>query len=331
MLNASGCEVVLAGPNDQVFRRLIGLDRARFPAIRSTAIYGDLRDAMLHATTRVDAGSLCRDCRARGRCAGLNRALEEIGELDATPVPSVRAVIARRDDDAETPYTPHTSEDRNGHGHPSPHISGSSDPVRVTPVTSWNRRKGLPRLHPTAFVDPLAVVIGEVAVGERVYIGPGVSIRADEGTPFFIGAGTNVQDGVTLHALKGRVVLIGGRPYAIHVGSNVCLTHHALIHGPCHIGDGCFIGFKATVHDAIVGENCVLGMGAVVIGVQLPAGRYVGHNAVIDSQEKADALPPADEAWLKLREEVVEVNRELASGHRESFEERIPEASAMKA
>ena len=54
--------------------------------------------------------------------------------------------------------------------------------------------------------------------------------------------------------------------------------------------------------------------------MRLPPGRYVGHNQVIDTQEKADSLPPAAEAWLKLREEVVEVNQELASGHREFFD-----------
>ena len=102
--------------------------------------------------------------------------------------------------------------------------------------------------------------MGSQPVAEHVYIGPGASVRTDAGTPFYIGAETNLQDGVSLHALKGKVVLVQGRPYAIYIGRNVCLTHHALIHGPCYIGDRCFIGFKSTVHDAVVGvksSRCV--------------------------------------------------------------------------
>jgi hypothetical protein len=89
-----------------------------------------------------------------------------------------------------------------------------------------------------------------------------------------------------------------------------------LVHGPCYVGDGCFIGFKSTVHDAVVGEGCVLGIGATVVGVSLPPRRYVGHHEVVDTQEKADALPEVGPDWERLRDDVVAVNRELAAGHR---------------
>jgi SulP family sulfate permease len=111
------------------------------------------------------------------------------------------------------------------------------------------------------------------------------------------------------------VVLVEGRPYAVYVGHGVCLTHHALIHGPCYIGDGSFVGLKATVHDAVVGNGCVIGLGAVVIGVSLPTGRYVGHNVFVDTQEQSDALPEVALEWARLRAGVVEVNQELAAGH----------------
>jgi SulP family sulfate permease len=155
-----------------------------------------------------------------------------------------------------------------------------------------------------------------VTVGPRVFIGPSVSVRADEGTPFFIGAESNLQDGVTLHALKDKVVLVQGRPYAIYIGRDVSITHHALVHGPCYIGDRCFIGFKSIVHDAVLGEGCVLGLGAIVVGVSLPPGRFVPNGQLVDTQEHADALPPAGSSWLHLRDDVVEVNQELAAGHR---------------
>jgi carbonic anhydrase/acetyltransferase-like protein (isoleucine patch superfamily) len=175
----------------------------------------------------------------------------------------------------------------------------------------------------------LATVIGSVTIGENVYVGPGASVRADEGTPFFIGAESNLQDGVTLHGLKDKVVLVEGRRHAVDIGRNVCLTHHALIRGPCYIGDRCFVGFKATVHDAVVGEAYVIGPGAVVLGVSLPAGRYVRHNMVVDTQDQADSLPAVATEWERLRAEVVEVNQELTAGHREVLRQAASGPLAM--
>jgi len=313
-LERQGVKVVLANPSESVFQRLGSLAHEQFPVLRAVSIYENIRDAMLHATTELRSEDLCRSCQAQGRCGALERALGTIESLHQTPVPRVRAVVAGTlENDSEE----EVASDR---GPTSPLAAITSESVRPSPSTSWNRQRLRPKVAPSAFVDPLATVIGEVSVGENVFIGPGVSVRADEGTPFFIGDDTNLQDGVTLHALKGKVVLVRGRPYAIYVGRNVCLTHHALVHGPCYIGDRCFIGFKSTVHDAIVGEGCVLGMGAVVIGVSLPPHRFVGHNAVVDTQEKADALPPVPENWELLRNEVVEVNQELAAGHRLSHQ-----------
>ncbi len=310
-----GVKVVLANLSESVYQRLRGLSQEQFPALRAASIYEEIRDAMLHATTELRSEDLCKSCRAPGRCAALAQAIGTTETLERTPVPRVRAVVAGSgNSEAEQ----EVAADR---GPSSPLTAITSESLRPSPSTSWNRKRILPRIAPSAFVDPLATVIGEVNVGENVFIGPGVSVRADEGTPFHIGADTNLQDGVTLHALKGKVVLVRGRPYAIYVGRNVCLTHHALVHGPCYIGDRCFIGFKSTVHDAIVGEGCVLGMGAVVIGVSLPPRRFVGHNVVVDTQEKAEALPPVAENWEHLRDEVVEVNQELAAGHLMSHQE----------
>lgn len=313
LLGRRGAEVLLAQPSDPVAKRLRDLDSEQFPGLRDCPVYSDLRDAMLHAASASGPEDLCHACQAEGRCAALEHALKGIEMLDRTPIPRVRAVIARGQ-----------SSDR-GAGEPAGERLGQATPlgaltaesVRPSPATSWNRRQARPTVSASAFVDPLATVIGEVTVGEHVYICPGASVRADEGTPFFIGAESNLQDGVTLHGLKDKVVLVEGRSYAIYIGRYVCLTHHALIHGPCYIGDRCFVGFKATVHDAVVGEGCVIGLGAVVLGVSLPAGRYVSHNIVIDTQEQADSLPAVAADWERLRAEVVEVNQELAAGHRE--------------
>ena len=311
LLRRRGTEVLLAQPVDSVAKRLRELNRDEYPALFVCPVYADLRDALLHTATRIGPEDLCVACRAEGRCAALEQALKGIEVLDRTPVPRVRAVIARAQCSAGTTEESAVA----GLGQATLMGTPSEESVRPGPQTSWNRRMARPSIAGSAFIDPRATVIGDVKVGENVYIGPGASVRADEGTPFFIGAESNVQDGVTLHALKGKVVLVDGRPYAVYVGRKVCLTHHALIHGPCYIGDSCFVGFKATVHDAVVGKGCVIGLAAVVVGVTLPPGRYVGHNIVVDTQEQADALPDVADEWERLRAEVVEVNQELAAGH----------------
>jgi high affinity sulfate transporter 1 len=313
LLRRRGAEVLLAQPSESVANRLRDLDGEQFPGLRACPAYGGLRDALLHAATTIGPEDLCHACRTEGRCAVLEQSLKGIEILDRTPVPRVRAVVTRADNSARWGGDP--AGDRLGLATSPGALTAES--VRPSPATSWNRRPARPTFAPSAFVDPRAIVIGEVTVGENVYIGPGASVRADEGTPFYIGAESNLQDGVTLHGLKGKVVLVGGRSYAIYIGRHVCLTHHALVHGPCYIGDRCFVGFKATVHDAVVGEGCVIGLGAVVLGVSLPAGRYVGHNTVVDTQEQADSLPTVAADWERLRAEVVEVNQELAAGHRE--------------
>ena len=267
LLRRQGAEVLLAQPSDSVAKRLEDLDREEFPALRDCPVYGDLRDAMLHAAAEIrPRGPLLwlsgrRPVRRPGASAqgdrGARPDARSPGPCSHRPGPGLhrRGRGTRR---------------RGARGRATPLGALTAESVRPGPATSWNRRRVRPTIAPSAFVDPLATVIGEVTVGENVYIGPGASVRADEGTPFFIGAESNLQDGVTLHALKGKVVLVQGRPYAIYVGRNVCLTHHALVHGPCYIGDRCFVGFKATVHDAVVGEGCVIGLGAVVLGVSLP-------------------------------------------------------------
>src|SRR5262249_46758465 len=183
--------------------------------------------------------------------------------LERTPTPRARAVIARGQGSARGAAEPIGEAP----GRATPLGALAAESMQPSPATSWNRPQARPTVSRSAFVDPLATVIGEVIVGENVSIGPGASVRADEGAPFLIGAESNLQDGVTLHGLKGKVVLVQGRSYAIYIGRNVCLAHHALIHGPCYIGDRCFVGFKATVHHAVVREGCGIGLGAVVLGV----------------------------------------------------------------
>ena len=144
-------------------------------------------------------------------------------------------------------------------------------------------------------------------------------MRADEGAPFHIGANTNIQDGVVIHALKEKFIRVGGELWAVHVGERVSIAHDALVHGPCHIGDDTFVGFKAVVHDAIVGSGCFIGIGAIVVGVEIPDNKFVPHGTIVQSPEQVKALPEASASHGHFNEDVVNVNRGLAAAYRQEI------------
>lgn len=179
-----------------------------------------------------------------------------------------------------------------------------------------------PLVAGSAYVHPAATLIGRIVVGDRAHIAADTSVRADEGSPFHIGPNTNIQDGVVLHALKDKRVMVAGEPWAIYVGKNVSIAHDALVHGPCYIGDETFVGFKAVVHDAVVGAHCFIGIGAVVVGVEIPDGRFVPHGRIVDSADAVDALPLVSETHKEFNEDVVEVNRGLAVAYHAHARER---------
>ncbi len=179
----------------------------------------------------------------------------------------------------------------------------------------------------SAFVHQQASVIGKVVLGENVHIAAGSSVRADEGSPFFIGDDSNVQDGVVIHALRDKRVVVGGEEWAVYVGKNVSMAHDALIHGPCYVGDDTFIGFKAVVHDSVVGSHCFIGIGAVVVGVEIPDGKFVPHGRIVDSKEAVAALPDVSDTQREFNEDVVDVNRGLAAAY--NLVRRPKEASPL--
>lgn len=186
------------------------------------------------------------------------------------------------------------------------------------PRTSWNSAEALPRINPTSYISPQATVIGQVMIGNHVFVAPFASVRGDEGGPIMISDDSNIQDGVIIHALKGQTVEVAGGRYAVYIGRSVSLAHRAIVHGPVAIGDNTFIGFGATVFQAQLGRDvAVLHHAVVTGGVSIPDGRLVRVGAVIESQDQADALPPVPESYRILQTSVVRVNRELAAGYRQ--------------
>jgi len=125
----------------------------------------------------------------------------------------------------------------------------------------------VPVVDPTAFVHPTAVLIGDVIIGPRCYIGPLASLRGDFGA-IRIGAGANVQDCCVMHAFPGQDAVVEEDG---HVG------HGAILHG-CVVGKNALIGMNSVVMDgAVVGENSIVAAQSFVkAGSNLPARSLIG-------------------------------------------------------
>jgi carbon dioxide concentrating mechanism protein CcmM len=189
--------------------------------------------------------------------------------------------------------------------------------VTASPLTPWSQNLVEPDIHHTAYVHAFSNIIGDVRIGENVMIAPGISIRADEGNPFSIGANTNIQDGVVIHGLEqGRVTGDDGKPYSVWIGKNSSITHMALIHGPAYVGNDCFIGFRSTVFNAKVGNGCVVMMHALIQDVQIAPGKYVPSGAIITNQEQADRLSEAQPEDRAFASHIISINDSLRAGYR---------------
>ncbi len=187
----------------------------------------------------------------------------------------------------------------------------------AAPPTPWSKSLAEPQIHPTAFVHSFSNIIGDVRVGAEVLIAPGTSIRADEGSPFHIGAGSNLQDGVIIHGLEqGRVTGEDGQSYSVWIGEDSSITHGVLVHGPAYVGKNCFIGFRSTVFNARVNDGCIVMMHCLIQDVEIPAGRFVASGSVITTQQQADRLPPVSPEDVRFAQHVVGINDALRAGYR---------------
>ncbi|HET7671754.1 MAG TPA: phenylacetic acid degradation protein PaaY [Burkholderiales bacterium] len=106
----------------------------------------------------------------------------------------------------------------------------------------------VPVVDPSAFVHPTAVLIGDVIVGERAYIGPCASLRGDFGR-IVVEEGANIQDHCMLHGFPGKDTV---------VGAEVTVGHGAILHG-CAVRRGALVGMNAVVNDyAEIGEDAIV-------------------------------------------------------------------------
>jgi carbonic anhydrase/acetyltransferase-like protein (isoleucine patch superfamily) len=127
----------------------------------------------------------------------------------------------------------------------------------VNNMTIYELGEKKPEIASTAYVHPQASVIGDVKIGERVFVAPMVSIRGDRGR-IEIGDETNVQDGAVIHSDPRFVTRIGKR---VNIGHN------------------------ATIHAELVEDNAAIGMSAVLmLGSKVAKGAMIANSALLHSK-----------------------------------------------
>ena len=118
-----------------------------------------------------------------------------------------------------------------------------------------------PQIHETVYIAPTAIIIGDVTIDKGSNIWFGAVLRGDWGT-IIIGKNTSVQENVTIHNEMGSTVKIG---------DNCIIGHHAMVHGPCTIENGCVVGIGSNVlHRSRMGEGSQIGAGAVLVNKEIP-------------------------------------------------------------
>ena len=123
-----------------------------------------------------------------------------------------------------------------------------------------------PRIAASAYIDPAAIIIGDVTVGERSSVWPTATLSGDI-DPIRVGEATNIQEGAVVHTDSAFPTTIGDR---------VTVGHRALIHG-CTIEDEAVIGIGAIVlTGARVGKGSVVAAGSLVPeGMEVPPATLV--------------------------------------------------------
>ncbi len=198
----------------------------------------------------------------------------------------------------------------------------------ATVANPWSRNLTDPKISETAYVHSFSNLVGDVRVGESVVVSPGTSIRADEGTPFWLGDHTVIQNGVVIHGLESGYVLgADQQEYSVWIGAGCCIGHLALIHGPAYIGDQCFIGFRSTIFNARVGAGSIVMMHALVQNVEIPPGKLVPSGATVIHQSQADNLPDVQDGDRQFVQQIMGSSGTLQPQHRKPSTTAIPSAA----
>lgn len=162
-----------------------------------------------------------------------------------------------------------------------------------------------PLLRQRVYVDPQALVLGQVELDDDVSIWPMTVVRGDVNR-IRIGARSNIQDGSVLHVTHDGEYSPGGFPLTI--GEDVTVGHKVILHA-CTIGDRCLIGMGAVVLDgAVVGADSLIGAGSVVPPGKVvePGSLWVGNPARFVrrlSDRQIEALKYSATHYVRLKDQ----------------------------
>jgi carbonic anhydrase/acetyltransferase-like protein (isoleucine patch superfamily) len=143
-----------------------------------------------------------------------------------------------------------------------------------------------PDVHPKAFIEDSAQIVGDVRIGEGSSIWFNCVVRGDV-NPIRIGRRTNIQDLSMIHVLKDR--------FGTQIGDEVTVGHHVVLHG-CTVGNRVLIGMGAILMDGVIVEDeCVIAAGALLTpGTHIPKG----HLAVGSPAKVKRPITEEERAWL---------------------------------
>lgn len=149
------------------------------------------------------------------------------------------------------------------------------------------------KIHPEARIAPNATIVGDVTIDKDATVLFNATLRSERGGRIVVGARTNIQEQCCLHMEYGGACI---------VGEGVTVGHGAILHG-CTIGDNTLVGMGAIImNDAVVGKDCLVGAGALVTnGTHIPDGTLV-----VGSPAKPRR---------KLTDQEIEANRASAEGY----------------
>lgn len=153
-----------------------------------------------------------------------------------------------------------------------------------------------PVVHPSAYVHPAAVLIGDVIVGPRVYVGPAACLRGDFGR-IVVEEGANIQDTCVLHGFPDRDMLVESDG---HIG------HGAVLHG-CVVRRNALVGINAVVND-----NAEVGESSIIAAMAFVKAQFVVPPRSLAAGVPAKVVRALSDAELAWKRDATRQYRELA-------------------
>lgn len=180
-------------------------------------------------------------------------------------------------------------------------------------MIQFNPAGHFPLISASAYVHPSATVIGNVQIGARVFVGPNAVVRSDEVGPdgnvklITIEPEVNIQDGVVIHSLGGM---------GVRIGKGTSLAHGAVVHGPCAVGENCFIGFNSVVFNSFLGDGVIILHQALIENVIIPIGMHVPSMVAVRAETELRKLIPANSELIEFAARIRRTNIQLTEAYR---------------